>query len=82
LEKSFSGATQARAGNLSTSVSKLSKELDLMLITIGQEGLTKSVSDLADALSKLREEESPLLKFFGSITSAMTDALDWVCHVE
>jgi hypothetical protein len=75
LEKSFSGATQARAGNLSTSVSKLSKELDLMLITIGQEGLTKSVSDLADALSKLREEESPLLKFFGSITSAMTDAL-------
>jgi hypothetical protein len=74
LEKSFSGATAGKADNLSTSISKLGKEFDLVLVAIGEEGLTKSVSDLTKALSTLRQEESALISFFGTITSSLIDA--------
>ena len=56
LEKSFSGATEARAGNLSVAISRLGKESDLVLLKIGDQGLTKSVNDLADAFASLTKE--------------------------
>jgi hypothetical protein len=74
LEKSFSGATEARAGNLSVAISRLGKESDLVLLKIGDQGLTKSVNDLADAFASLTKEGEPLLQFLGSLTSFLTDA--------
>jgi len=74
LEKSFSGATEARAGNLSTAISRLGKETDLVLLKIGDQGLTKSVNDLADAFASLTKEGDPLLQFLGSLTSFFADA--------
>jgi hypothetical protein len=74
LEKSFSGATEARAGNLSVAISRLGKESDLVLLKIGDQGLTKSVNDLADAFASLTKEGEPLIQFLGSLTSFLTDA--------
>jgi hypothetical protein len=74
LEKSFSGATEARAGNLSVAISRLGKETDLVLLKIGDQGLTKSVNDLADAFASLTKEGEPLIEFLGSLTSFLTDA--------
>ena len=73
LEKSFAGATEARANNLSVALSRISKESDLVLQKIGDQGLTKSVSDLAEAFSSLTTEGDALLEFLGKLTSATVD---------
>ena len=68
LEKSFSGATEARANNLSVALSRIGKEADLALLNLGKNGLTQGVNDLADALTTLNKEGEPLLKFFGGLS--------------
>ena len=74
LEKSFAGATQERANNLSTALSRIGKESDLVLLKIGEQGLTKSISDLAEAFSSLTTEGDALLEFLGKLTSATVDS--------
>jgi hypothetical protein len=73
LEKSFAGATEERAKNLSVALSRISKESDLVLQKIGDQGLTKSVNDLADSFSSLTTEGDALLEFLGKLTSATVD---------
>ena len=73
LEKSFTGATEARANNLSVALSRISKEADLALLNIGKNGLTQSINDLADSLSYLNKEGEPLLKFLGGLSGAVVD---------
>ena len=73
LEKSFSGATEARANNLSVALSRISKESDLILLKIGEQGLTKSVNDLSDAFGSLTKDGDALLEFLGKLTSATVD---------
>ena len=68
LEKSFSGATEARANNLSVALSRIGKEADIALLNVGKNGLTQGVNDLADALATLNREGEPLLKFFGGLS--------------
>ena len=68
LEKSFSGATEARANNLSVALSRIGKESDLALLNLGKNGLTQGVNDLADAFATLNKEGEPLLKFFGGLS--------------
>ena len=68
LEKSFSGATEARANNLSVSLSRIGKEADLALLNLGKNGLTQGVNDLAEAFALLNKEGEPLLKFLGGIS--------------
>jgi hypothetical protein len=67
LEKSFSGATEERANNLSVALSKIGKESDLLLLRIGDQGLTKSINDLADAFGSLTKEGDALLQFLGKL---------------
>ena len=74
LEKSFSGATEARANNISVALSRISKESDLVLQKIGDQGLTKSVNDLAESFSSLTKEGDALLEFLGKLTSATVDS--------
>jgi len=75
LEKSFSGATEARANNLSVALSRIGKEADLALLNLGKNGLTQGVNDLADALTTLNKEGEPLLRFFGGLSEiALTTA--------
>jgi hypothetical protein len=45
-----------------------------VLLKIGDQGLTKSVNDLADAFASLTKEGDPLLQFLGSLTSFFVDA--------
>ena len=73
LEKSFSGATEARANNISVALSRISKESDLVLQKIGDQGLTKSINDLADAFSSLTKEGDALLEFLGKLISIPVD---------
>jgi uncharacterized protein YoxC len=73
LEKSFTGATEARANNLSVALSRISKEADLALLNIGKNGLTQSINDLADSISYLNKEGEPLLKFLGGLSGAVVD---------
>ena len=68
LEKSFAGATEARANNLSVSLSRIGKEADLALLNLGKNGLTQGVNDLAEAFALLNKEGEPLLKFLGGIS--------------
>ena len=68
LEKSFAGATEARANNLSVSLSRIGKEADLALLNLGKNGLTQGVNDLAEAFALLNREGEPLLKFLGGIS--------------
>ena len=68
LEKSFAGATEARANNLSVALSRIGKEADLALLNLGKNGLTQGVNDLADAFTLLNKEGEPLLKFLGGIS--------------
>ena len=51
LEKSFAGATEARANNLSVALSRIGKEADLALLNLGKNGLTQGVNDLAEAFA-------------------------------
>jgi len=74
LEKSFSGATEARANNISVALSRISKESDLVLQKIGDQGLTKSINDLAESFSSLTKEGDALLEFLGKLTSATVDS--------
>ena len=74
LEKSFSGATEERAKNLSVALSRISKESDLVLQKIGDQGLTKSINDLAESFSSLTTEGDALLEFLGKLTSATVDS--------
>ena len=73
LEKSFSGAIEARANNISVALSRISKESDLVLQKIGDQGLTKSINDLADSFASLTKEGDALLEFLGKLTSATVD---------
>jgi hypothetical protein len=73
LEKSFAGATEERAKNLSVALSRISKESDLVLQKIGDQGLTKSINDLAESFSSLTTEGDALLEFLGKLTSATVD---------
>ena len=73
LEKSFSGATEERANNLSVALSRISKESDLLLLRIGDQGLTKSINDLADAFGSLTKEGDALLEFLGKLISIPVD---------
>jgi hypothetical protein len=68
LEKSFAGATEARANNLSVALSRIGKEADLALLNLGKNGLTQGVNDLAEAFALLNKEGEPLLKFLGGIS--------------
>jgi hypothetical protein len=68
LEKSFAGATEERANNLSVSLSRIGKEADLALLNLGKNGLTQGVNDLAEAFALLNKEGEPLLKFLGGIS--------------
>ena len=74
LEKSFSGATEERANNLSVALSRINKESDLLLLRIGDQGLTKSINDLADAFGSLTKEGDALLQFLGLLISIPVDA--------
>ena len=74
LEKSFAGATEERAKNLSVALSRISKESDLVLQKIGDQGLTKSINDLAESFSSLTKEGDALLEFLGKLTSATVDS--------
>ncbi len=73
LEKSFSGATEERANNLSVALSRISKESDLLLLKIGNQGLTKSINDLADAFGSLSRDGDALLEFLGKLISIPID---------
>ena len=68
LERSFAGATEARANNLSVALSRIGKEADLALLNLGKNGLTQGVNDLAEAFALLNKEGEPLLKFLGGIS--------------
>jgi len=73
LEKSFSGATEERANNLSVAISRISKESDLVLLKLGDLGLTKSINDLAEAFGSLAREGDAVLKFLSTLVSFPID---------
>jgi lambda family phage tail tape measure protein len=75
LSETFSGASEARAKNLSQALSNLGDTIDNVIDLVGQTGLTDSLTNLAKAFENMVVESRGLIVVFGV---GLTEAIQLV----
>lgn len=76
LAKTYFGATASRADDLSVSMSRLYKEVQIALNIIGENGFSKSLSQATKSLGELVDALEPVFVGLGKLSGFFLDATD------
>ena len=76
LAKTYFGATASRADDLSVSMSRLYKEVQIALNIIGENGFSKSLSQATKSLGEFVDALEPVFVGLGKLSGFFLDATD------